>query len=353
MASLSLCMIVKNEEQNLGNCLKSCAKLFDEIIIVDTGSTDKTKQIAFNFTTKVYDFPWQQNFSLARNFAFKKATSAYCMWLDADDIIPSNSLKKLLALKNKLKADVYMLKYNIAFLNNKPTFSYFRERIIKNCQKAVWQGVVHECIVPFGNVVKLDIAINHNKKTTKNSNRNYLIYKQLLKTRQLTPREQYYFARELFDHKKYKQCIKILTKFINSKKGWIENVIDALYLLGECYFIIGENEKALSSLFNTFLYDVPRANICCKIANYFCLQKNFEVAIYWYNCASKCKDVTKKGGFVEPIYYNYYPYLQMCYCYFCLGDNKTAEKYNNLAKKYFKSEQVLNNEKYFNSLKNN
>ena len=73
MITISLCMIVKNEEKNLERCLSSYAPLMDEIIVVDTGSTDKTKEIAAKFTDKIYDFTWINDFSAARNFSFEKA----------------------------------------------------------------------------------------------------------------------------------------------------------------------------------------------------------------------------------------------------------------------------------------
>ena len=65
MISVSLCMIVKNEEDVLERCLKSVAGLVDEIIIVDTGSTDRTREIATHFTNQIFDFPWQDDFSAA------------------------------------------------------------------------------------------------------------------------------------------------------------------------------------------------------------------------------------------------------------------------------------------------
>lgn len=352
MATLSLCMIVKNEENNLARCLNLCKNLFDEIIIVDTGSTDNTKNIAKKYTAKIFDLAWQNDFSIARNYSFSKATSEYIMWLDADDVISKTALKKLIELKKSLTQDVYMLKYNIAFCNNKPTFSYYRERILKNCPLAIWQGVVHECITPFGKVQRLNIAINHKKANSNNSSRNLKIYQELIKTKELSPREQYYYGRELYDHRKYKKCIRVLNKFVKSNLGWLENVIDALFLIANCYQFLGDDKKQFETLLNTFKYDTPRANICCKMGDYFLNNKLYDTAIYWYKIATTCPDITYKGGFVEPIYYNYYPYLQMCYCYYCKNDNQTAEKYNNKAKKYFKSEQVLHNEKYFNNLKN-
>ena len=80
-------MIVKNEEKVLARCLESVKDIVDEIIIVDTGSNDKTKEIAYRYTQNVYDFEWAQDFSAARNYSFSKATKDYQMWLDADDII--------------------------------------------------------------------------------------------------------------------------------------------------------------------------------------------------------------------------------------------------------------------------
>ena len=73
MVTISLCMIVKNEELVLARCLDTVCDLVDEIIIVDTGSTDSTKSIAARYTDKIYDFEWVNDFAAARNFSFSKA----------------------------------------------------------------------------------------------------------------------------------------------------------------------------------------------------------------------------------------------------------------------------------------
>ena len=113
MPTISLCMIVKNEEEVLEQCLKSVNKACDEIVIVDTGSTDLTKEIARKFTDKIFDFEWINDFAAARNFAFSKATKDYILWLDADDLLLQEDLEELLKLKSKLSQNIDVVSMNL------------------------------------------------------------------------------------------------------------------------------------------------------------------------------------------------------------------------------------------------
>lgn len=139
---ISLCMIVKNEEMCLARCLNCVKDIVDEIVIVDTGSTDNTKEIAYQFTDKVYDYEWIDNFSGARNFSFSKATKPYMMWLDADDILLEKDQLELKKLKQNLlpEVDMVMMKYFTAFdKEGNPTFSYYRERIMAKRMNYQWE----------------------------------------------------------------------------------------------------------------------------------------------------------------------------------------------------------------------
>mgnify|MGYP000956448123 CR=1 FL=1 len=98
MPTLSLCMIVKNEEKYLLQCLKSVRDVVDEIIVVDTGSTDKTKAIAEIFGAKLYDFPWTGDFSAARNYSLKQATGRWILILDADEVVSPQDHPKIKAI---------------------------------------------------------------------------------------------------------------------------------------------------------------------------------------------------------------------------------------------------------------
>lgn len=129
MITISLCMIVKNEEQSIARCLNSVKGLVDEIVIVDTGSTDKTKQICRQFTDRIFDFEWVDDFSAARNFAFAQATQDYILWLDADDVLSEDDQKKFRKLKETLSPDVdaVSMEYHLSFdAEGKPNFSLRR-----------------------------------------------------------------------------------------------------------------------------------------------------------------------------------------------------------------------------------
>lgn len=102
MASLSLCMIVKDEEKSLPECLESVQGLVDEIVIVDTGSKDRTPEIAKEFGAKVFPFSWINDFAAARNESLRHATGDYILWLDADDRIPPEERDKFSLWKERL-----------------------------------------------------------------------------------------------------------------------------------------------------------------------------------------------------------------------------------------------------------
>ena len=120
MPTLSLCMITRNEGLLLENCLNSVKGLVDEIIIVDTGSTDNTKEIAGKFTGKIFDFEWNDDFAAARNESIKHAASDWILILDADEELDENGKEKIKEAIRNPKAEIYslpQLHYTNKFVN--------------------------------------------------------------------------------------------------------------------------------------------------------------------------------------------------------------------------------------------
>lgn len=354
MAEISLCMIVKNEEKVLSRCLESIKNAVDEIIIVDTGSTDSTKEIAKQYTDKVFDFKWIDDFSKARNFSFSKAEKDYIMWLDADDIISKENCEKLIQLKNQLgEADAVMMKYCTAFdENGRATFSYYRERIIKRSVHPIWKGRVHEAIELSGNIIYSGIEIEHHSIKTEYSRRNLNIYeKQIEDGEELAPRDVFYYGRELYYHNKYNKAIDLLSNFLKNKNGWFENKIEACKILSYCYRAVGETDKALRVLFHSFSYDLPRAEICCEAGNLFMIKGQYDKAIFWFKLALDLPCNEQNGGFSNIDAKGYLPCIQLCVCYDKLRNYAEAEKYNIKAGKYRPSSAAyLQNTEYFNEL---
>ena len=141
-------MIVKNEEKVLPRILTLI------------------KEVAREFTAEIYDFPWKDDFSAARNFISEKVRTDYWMWLDADDMITQENLFRFKQLKENLSpdTDMVMMDYVTDFDEwNHPVFSFYRERILKTSSNFRWQGRVHESITPMGNILYSPIQIEHRK----------------------------------------------------------------------------------------------------------------------------------------------------------------------------------------------
>lgn len=352
---ISLCMIVKNEEPTLEKCLTSVASAVDEIIIVDTGSTDRSKEIAQKFTDKVYDFEWMDDFSAARNFAFSLGTKELLMWLDADDVLSPGGRNKLIELKRNFPRDVSIvyMPYNIAFdEHGKPTFSYYRERIVRADAKPKWIEPVHEVIDAKGKAVYSDIAVEHRKVKTNPSGRNLLIMEKQLKLgNTLSPRLKFYYARELMFGGKTDEAIAAFNLFLADENGWSENKICACNDLSSCYEAIGKNDKALEAALKGLTYDVPRSKTLCRIAELFFKARRFHEAKYWYEAALNAPH-SLNLGFNEADYDGYIPALQLCVVYDKLGNKEKAIYYNEIAGGYKPdSPAYLYNKNYFQTTK--
>lgn len=356
MISISLCMIVKNEEQHLSNCLNSVKDLVDEIIIVDTGSQDQTKEIAAGFSAKIYDFPWINDFSAARNFSFSKATKDYILWLDADDIIKPEDQEAFKKAKEKMDGteDAIYMKYNTSFdSDGKPTFSYYRERLVKRTNQYQWSEPVHECLHVAGrNIKHWDIAVSHHKLVKSYSSRNLDIYEMQIKNNKpLSPRGQYYYARELKYHNRNEESIKYFEEFLDTKGGWKEDCINACLDLSYLYAKIGDNIKAKQILYKSFEYDIPRGEICCRLGELFRKENAIKAAIFWYVTASHL-EIPKSLGFIQSDYYGIIPCIWLTALYDQAGDREKALLYHNKAKAMKPNHpSVIHNEEYFNRTK--
>ena len=165
MITISLCMIVKNEEKVLERCLGSVADLVDEIVIADTGSTDGTKEIAKRFTEHVYDFPWTDDFSAARNDVFSKASMEYIYSADADEVLSGEDRERFRILKETLlpEVEIVQMKYanQLRFGSVYNFDEEYRPKLFKRKRDFVWEAPIHETVRLEPVVYDSDIVITH------------------------------------------------------------------------------------------------------------------------------------------------------------------------------------------------
>lgn len=144
---LTLSMIVKNEEKFLEKCLSSIKEIVDEIVIVDTGSNDRTKEIAKKYSAKIFDFKWSNDFSAARNYALQNSTGDFILYLDADEILSENSLDEVRRIKNSNPTKAYNCKIrNINEYTGRDSLMMY-PRLFPNKRSLVFEGKVHEQII--------------------------------------------------------------------------------------------------------------------------------------------------------------------------------------------------------------
>jgi GT2 family glycosyltransferase/predicted Zn-dependent protease len=165
---VSLCMIVKNEEDNLPACLGSAADLVDEIVVVDTGSADGTKGVAARFGARVFDFPWVDSFAAARNECLRHATGEWIFWLDADDRLDEENRQKLRVLFAGLGSENAAYAMKCLCLPDAATGTATvvdHVRLFRNHPQIRWQYRVHEQILPSvrqtGGAVRWADAVVH------------------------------------------------------------------------------------------------------------------------------------------------------------------------------------------------
>lgn len=202
MITISLCMIVKNEERILARCLDSVKDLVDEIIIVDTGSADATRRIAQTYTDRVYDFTWIDDFSAARNFAFSKATCEYIYSADADEVLSEENRARFQALKETLlpEIEIVQMKYGNQ-LHNGTVYNFdeeYRPKLFKRLRNFIWEEPIHEMIRLEPVVYDSDIVITHMPEQNHAGRDIANFRKQIAAGRQLSRRLYGMYARELF-----------------------------------------------------------------------------------------------------------------------------------------------------------
>lgn len=297
MATISLCMIVKNEEAILARCLDSIADLMDEIIIVDTGSTDRTREIASHYTDQIYDFPWNNDFSAARNFSFSKAKMEYIYAADADEVLDSFNRERFARLKEVLlpEIEIVQMKYvtETAFDTVLNTQKEYRPKLFKRLRTFTWVDPIHETVRLNPVIFDSDIEILH-KPQTLHSKRDFSIFVNAFRhDGKFSPKIRNMYARELLktgDSKDFADAKNVFLSILNNDPSE-EASKEASCVLAHAYRL-EDNKNEFFKLTMKDMLTTPCAEICYELGTYFLSQKDYDEAVLWfYNAAYETESI--------------------------------------------------------------
>ena len=210
---LSLCMIVKDEENYITNCLKSVKDYVDEMIIVDTGSSDQTVEICSSFGAKVLSFPWNGSFSDARNFGLDNATGDWILWLDADeevDAADAYKLREILDFNDQILS-IHLVNYYGESPDPHKTFDVAHTRLFQNYKGFKFKNNIHEMLnadevfaylEEFPTIKTVPIKVYHygyldtTNDTKKKFERNFSLLEKELQQEHHSPWIEYHLASE-------------------------------------------------------------------------------------------------------------------------------------------------------------
>ena len=348
MAELSLCMIVKNEEHNLAYCLDCVSGIADEINIVDTGSTDKTIEIAKRYTDRIFYFKWIDDFAEARNFSYSKATKDFIIWLDADDILTQENKEKLLIVKKELAdiVDYVIMQYRIHYNEDgSPSMIFPKARITRRAKNIKWYNAVHESLGVFGNGLTAPVYIDHKYKNhIPSSERDMRILRKEIISGRAGYAVYYFYALANYYNNNLEDAERYFQKVIDLCPPGAIDPIDIYLGMHNIYKARGSFDKARAILEdNERLLSDKSEYYCCLGEFYKGIYNDLNKACDMYKQALRCKGTFIRKdlpGQRNPDYYYYVPNMLLGKAYISLKEPESALVYFKRALSYKKNDEI-------------
>lgn len=273
--TISLNLIAKNEIHNIKALFDSIEGCFDEIIFVDTGSTDGTPDFAKALGAKVFHFPWVNDFSEARNYALEQSKCDYIAWLDLDDAL--NNKEEFIKWRDNVMevSDFWLANYHYAYDFDKkaPLCTFPRERVVKRSKGFKWKYFVHEGLlppkganIPAQMVPNWDVIHRRSPQDlAKDKSRNLNLFE--VNQDKLDTRMKYYWGKELFENRMIKESIPKLYEAMIQPDLDAHDRVMCLQYLTFAHLETGEPQKAFELAQAGINLDPHRAEFHCAMGD--------------------------------------------------------------------------------------
>lgn len=326
-------MIVKNEEKVLRRCLDSIDGLVDEIIIVDTGSTDTTRSIALEYTDKVYDFEWVDDFSAARNYSFSLATKDYIYTADADEVIDDTNRGRFRLLKQAMLPEIDIVQmYYCNQLEYGTAYNFDREyrpKLFKRLRTFTWTERIHETVRLDPVIFDSDVEIMH-MPLASHSGRDFSAFlKQFNSGNRLSKRLHHMYAMELYISGNDEDIVNSVPVFENSltdPSRSTDELKEAMAVLARAYRISGSERAFFTNVLKDAV-STPSAETCCELGEFYYQAGEYNEACIWF--LNAVSDETESILSIRTS--GELPYNRLADCYEAIGNSSTAAAYRDAA----------------------
>ncbi len=327
-------MIVKNEAALLGQLLEEAKAVCDELVVVDTGSTDDTRSVAEQHGAKIFDFAWTDDFAAARNFALEQCTGQWMLWLDADDRLPPAARKGFVQLKQELarrsEVSVVMVPYRVAFAADDPahcTFSYERERVVRLGPGVRWAGAIHEVVVAAGGrTIRWPEAwVEHRpppERAESKVGRNLRILEKAYGEGDRTSRTLFYFGNELREHRRFQEALDVYRQYLEHTDVVDWERYSALLHVSECLGALERHDDKLGALLDAVRLDSTRAEAFVRLGLHHYERRQWPQAAPFFAAATQATRPAE--GFIDEAHYSWVPWDYLSICFSELGRYQEA-----------------------------
>jgi glycosyltransferase involved in cell wall biosynthesis len=328
MPTISVAMIVKNEAVCIERCLESVSRFADEIVVVDTGSTDDTMALARQFTDKVFvsemfdkDTHYSEfRFGVARNESIKKCTGDWIVWWDADDVISADGAKRILEI-----ADTQPLDRVFDFRVKYGKLLFQHCRMFPNGQDVLFDEnhSCHEYLLP-GHLLRVqrhDVEIEHCpiEREVSSARRNLAILeKDYFERGMKDQRTLFYLANTYRELGEWEKACEIYEKYLDAS-SWKEERMFARYYRAHCFRALKKWTEARNECYKAVMEDERFAEPYCLLGDLYYERKSFVFALSFYQMAKSMNVPADAVLFTSTSYYDDYPAKQEAKCRTALG----------------------------------
>ena len=287
-ATIAIAMIVRNEEAVLARCLASVADHVDELIVVDTGSDDGTREVASRYTRHLYEFTWVQDFAQARQHAFDQARTDWIGWLDADDVVLGAEHIRGLATDAPANTGAIYWPYLVAWdAYGNPTCQFWRERLVRNHAAYQWRGAVHEVLVtaqPWQTQQCAEVVVEHRPpvRAQAHTQRNLAILEAEYAACQHEPSSRllFYLAREYAATAQPERALEIYAEH-QQHCTWDDERYQALLQMAGILLEQGQGEAALDTIWQALKLCPHWPDAYFALARSYYFRREWHKVVHW------------------------------------------------------------------------